>query len=185
MIDINLLGSESKRSWRLHALKRLTVLLAALTCAAILIIASALLIYSAKVYKNLEIAKNKISVFQKEESEQEEEIKKEIDKINAKISYFGNLLENHKSTSPVLEDLSKTLPSGVKLTAINLKIEPDKASISLKGSGSSRADFLKFQSLLEKNINFFNLRSPLSNITKKENIEFAVVADVSGELLKK
>jgi len=179
MEEINLLGEKNKKIWMLYNTARIAVYMGSITVLAILIFAGALFAYNKKLSESLSITKNSISTFQKTELKQEEKIKEEAKKINAKIYFMDDLLENHKEISLAIKELSSIFPSGISISSIELRLIGDKYISVIKGSSLTRADFLKLQSLMEKNPNFSNIKSPLSNITKKENIDFIITSDIS------
>lgn len=181
MIDVNLLGEKNKKIWIAGNVARILITMAFAAAFIILALSAALAAYNYKLLRNADISKEKLSGLQEEETEQEEKLKKEIEKINAKISYFGGILEDNKNVSGSLEDLAEISGSDISISSIDIQSENRK--ISVKGSGS-RLAFLRFQSLMEQSGSFFNIHSPLSNITKKENIEFSISADIKEEVLK-
>lgn len=181
MVDINLLGEKNKKISLIGNIARIINIITAFTIIIVLIFAVLIIIFNQKISKEANINNEKFSDLQKEETNQEEIFKQEIKTINSKINYIGEILDKNKNISNSIDALSEILDSEIKISLI--EIETDKRTILIKGTGS-RANFLKFHFLLENSGKFFNIHSPLSNITKKDNIEFSISADIKENILK-
>lgn len=180
MIAINLLGKENKKAWLLCSLARIVAKIAAATVCIILIFSGALFVLSRQISSGADSDADQAD-FSGSESKREQQLKSEIEKVNQKIRYFKGLLETRENTFGYLEELAETFPAGSGVASINISCK-EKCAVYIKGTSTRRSDYLKLQSLLEKNQNFSNIQFPLSNITKKEDINFAITMDINEEL---
>lgn len=107
------------------------------------------------------------------------EIAREIRGMEEKIQETNKLLGlankvNSQKTefSGILYDISSIRPPGLSFKTLSYK--KDTKEFILAGKSQTRDEFLVFLEKLEKNSRFKEIDSPLSNLVKKENLDFRI-----------
>ena len=72
--------------------------------------------------------------------------------------------------TPIIEELSEIIPTGIYLTDLSYQESLEK--LSLRGIANTRENFLNFQDRLNKSSCFEEIEAPLSNLIKKNNVDF-------------
>jgi len=98
------------------------------------------------------------------------EFNQEISRINLQLRKIQEIQDQYLAWTPALLEITKTIPENVKLKS--LKINKEAKLVDLQGLAKKRDDLLQLKNNL-KNIHFVEkVESPLSNLLKKENIDF-------------
>lgn len=97
-------------------------------------------------------------------------IEKEIIEMNRLFSRINIFYGEQPNLTKVLEQISFLRPSGIHL--INFSYQKMDSQIILNGWARDRRSFLEFKKSLEKQENFVNLYSPISNLIMPEDINF-------------
>ena len=99
--------------------------------------------------------------------------------LEAKITQYNNLVKstNNKLAayikwSTIIEDFTKTVPSGIQLTYLGM----DKANkrIKLRGKANIRDDLVNFKNNLNDNKNYSNIDIPITNFLEKNDVDFTI-----------
>lgn len=97
----------------------------------------------------------------------EDKIKKDNQLISRVYSKQKQLI----SWTPLIEELTRLVPDGIYLT--NFNYHSANNQISLNGWSDTRENILSFQRALEGSAMFTDVQAPLSNLLKRENIDFS------------
>lgn len=184
MLEINLLSKEGKKSWKIYILSRVLIFAGFFSVIAALIFSMVLFVYKIKIDSSLKLAKDRIYSSQGEGIEQEKKMKEEVEKVNSKIAYFNKISEEHSEISAALKKISDIIPKSSVISNINITSEKENFAMVVKGISASRVSFLRLKDLIEKDGNFYDIESPLSNITQKENVEFVISAKIKPSLME-
>ncbi|KKR04142.1 MAG: hypothetical protein UT31_C0002G0011 [Parcubacteria group bacterium GW2011_GWF2_39_13b] len=99
-------------------------------------------------------------------------LKSEISFINQKLMDINRLQTEQKFSPAILEDLAQLAPPGVQLSSFFFDAKTQKAV--LDGRASTRDSFIYFKTALENSPKFYNIDSPLSNLTKSAENNFRI-----------
>lgn len=171
MFSLSILSSKQKRKLEFEAKKRILVDYAF----NILIIFSAfvalLLVLKIVLLVKINMVTNTDALLLAEKIETKIKDKEtEIKSFNKTISLFNAIKQDYLDTSNILYNLSLLIPSNSKLYSIQFSKE--KKELKIQGETPWRNDVLSLQENLEKSNYFTEINFPLSNFTKKENIDF-------------
>lgn len=97
---------------------------------------------------------------------------KEINDLNLKINTANNIQKKFIPWSEILIDFTKTAPSQVEIRSIKI----DNKNWVIAGEAKNREVLLGFKGELEKSKYFSEIKSPITNLLQKENIEFELLA---------
>lgn len=92
-----------------------------------------------------------------------------IEIIDGFLTRIADIQDGFVVWSEVFEEISRIIPKGVILDAIQLT--PD-GKVFIRGIAATRDDVLSFQSRLDSLPFFTEISAPLSNILKKTDIKF-------------
>ena len=168
---INLLPLQKKNELKIEKQLRIIILFGSRIIIALIILAS--LIFSFNIYLRTQLEAGKILI-QTEEKAIEfleiKDIKKEITEMNYLFSKVNAFYEKQLNLTKVLEQISFLRPSGIHL--LDFSYRKADSQIILNGRARDRRSFLEFKKFLEKQENFINLYSPISNLIMPEDINF-------------
>lgn len=99
-----------------------------------------------------------------------------IQEINGKIDYLTTIQQDYIKWSAYLADLTALIPQNIKLSGIRLNKENNE--IEITGRAVSRNDFLSLKSNLDGSKILNDIISPISNLIKKENVDFTITASL-------
>lgn len=99
-----------------------------------------------------------------------------VKSINAQLATIDKIQKEYIEVSPILLALSKIGSADLQIRLFNF--DKEKNYFQLKGWAKNRENLLKFQADLEKIEFFKNVKTPISNLLKQEDIDF----ELSGEL---
>lgn len=86
---------------------------------------------------------------------------------------IDHVFANQKKTillTPILEEITRIVPTGVYLT--NFSYQRETNQIKISGRADQREDFLLFQKNISEDALFTELESPLSNLLKQKEVDF-------------
>ncbi len=172
MLKLNLLPFQDKKNLESAELSRLIASLA--VCFLFFLIIFILLLVS--TYFSLSILseeqKKLIEIRQSDPKTQEIlEIEEKIKQTNQLIKQVYLKQEEMILWTPLLEKMTKIVPSGIYLT--NFFYQTTDNQITLNGWADQRENLLYFQESLEKNSFFKEVEAPLSNLIKQSDIDFS------------
>ena len=101
---------------------------------------------------------------------------KEITDINNLTKQVLDIQTKYHIVTPTIISLASSTPPGIILTSLN--IDYKNKTIKFSGTAETRQNFLDFQEALDKNEDLTNVNSPVSDLTKKENITFNIDAKI-------
>ena len=176
MIYLNLLSPSEKKIFRLACIEKM------INCYMIVIVAAiAFLIFSfmgvkyflllrAGVFERLVVGQ-KIQEIAREIQNMEGVIK-DFDFIVGAVNKIG---EQKIEFYDILADFSDIIPDGIVISELSYNSSARNASgFVLEGKSRTREEFLIFTENIEQSPRFKEINSPLSNIIKKENINFRI-----------
>jgi len=99
--------------------------------------------------------------------ETEENIKQANQQINKVFIKERDLIV----WTPIIEELAQIVPNGIYLNSFSSQTDTNRINIS--GWANKRDTLLLFQESLEKSPYFVEIKSPLSNLIKQEDIDFS------------
>lgn len=175
---INLLPPKEKEeilqeeNWKLFMILGMLLL--------IFLVSLLLILFSIKIFIIGEVDVQKILFAEREKefkNTQMQNLQNNLTDFNKKLSQLDSFYQNQSNLSEILEEISKTLPSGVYLN--NLSVVPQKEEdagfiCNLSGFSSDRQTLLTLKGNLEKEKNFQEVFSPSSNWVKPTDINFTV-----------
>ena len=168
---INLLPPQKKEEIKIENQLRIIILFGSRIIIALIILV--LLAFSFNMYlkAQLSIRQALIQIEEKAIAPLEiEDIKKEIIEMNYLFSKINNFYKKQPNLTKILEQISFLLPSGVHL--VNFSYKEMDSQIILNGWARDRKSFLEFKKSLERQENFINLYSPISNLVEPKDINF-------------
>lgn len=104
-----------------------------------------------------------------DESTETKSITTDIKSINDYLKRIDGLGQRFVPWSRVLEELTRAMPEGIRLTQI--RVEKD-GKITLSGVARDRQDVLTLQSRLGQSPTFKDVKAPLSNILQQKDVNF-------------
>lgn len=179
MITLNIISDQQKAAIQSLKLFRLIRKICFSIFFVLILISLLLLASFLLLEQNRKKLTTEISVAEKQlnENTQSPKIKESIDRFNKKLGYLQAIQLEYRPLSPLIKVLTKTVPEGVELSSFNLNLS-DK-TFELSGTSVGRQQLLDFQEQLENTEEFFEINSPLSNLTQKENISFKLTGKIN------
>ena len=176
---MNLLSPAEKRDLRITEFNRLVFSLASW----LLVILVIFSIFLASAFLSLSILlKEQTNLITIRESEpQMQNLLKIEDKIrqtNQVIKQINSKQRQMVLWTPLLEGLTKIVPTGVCLTT--LAYQSNSNQIILNGWANQREDLLRFQKSLEENPFFAEVETPLANLVKEKDIDFSFTLQLNS-----
>lgn len=101
---------------------------------------------------------------------------KDIIAINKTVQKIDRIQQQYHPVTPTIIAVTDLLPNGIILNTLNIDYE--KKTISFSGLADTRQNFLDFQKTLNESEMFLHAESPVSDLTKKENIAFNINANL-------
>ena len=102
-----------------------------------------------------------------------------IQKINARLSTMETIQSAFIPWASFLADFFAHIPSGIEL--VSLSTDATARSLILEGTAKTRNDLLQLRSALEEYQALKDIRSTGSDLTQRENIDFAITATLKDE----
>lgn len=168
---INLLPPRKKEILIQIEYWKLTLILGILVL--VFLISFSLILLSVKTYISGKLGSEKILVEIKEkqlETSEMEDLQKKITAANQNLSKLDSFYQSQANLTKILEEISKTLPSGIYLTSFSYR--KDISKIELSGFSPEREALFELKKNLEKEKNFQEIYFPPSNWIKPIEIDF-------------
>lgn len=137
------------------------------------------------------LVENKLKIIQDQVMAKEEQIEKEkvgkletdIKDLNRYLKRLDGIQKGHLYWSDILKNLIELVPGGVKIASLSANQEDRR--IEIQGNANTRDQLLNFEENLRNSKIFEGVESPLSNIVKKENVDFEITFYLKEEALTK
>jgi len=166
-INLNLIGSKKKNEIKKNS--RYIEIINNLAILTMVIALSSLLLFVSSKYMDYKIQSieniNSITG-----------VDAEIVKINEDLSEIEKIQSNYIKWSRVLVNLLSLIPEGNTIN--KLKLDKINNKMHLSGNSQKRDNFLELKSNLENSDMLSNIESPISNLLRRENIDFSLSADL-------
>jgi len=107
-----------------------------------------------------------------------ENYEQQIKEINAKINEVEKIQSEAVEWSYLVSFLFSHAPKGIFFNHIS--VNKEKNSLTLNGTAAKRENLLALDELLKSSEYFANVNFPLSNLLKKENINFTITAEIKS-----
>ena len=101
----------------------------------------------------------------------------QIKNINHSLTTISDIQDNYYNFSMLLDEIMRLVPDNVILTSI--KINKAGLNIIFNGRALNRDQLLIFKEGLEDSESFTDIVLPISNILKKDNIDFEITATLN------
>jgi Tfp pilus assembly protein PilN len=115
-------------------------------------------------------------------SQTQTEYNHEIKDINNQLVYINTIQNQYVLWTPLLTKISEKIPKNVKISI--LTIDNQSSEIYISGQAESRTDLLELESNLESLEFIESISIPLSQLTDKENVNFAFKINYLRDLAK-
>lgn len=180
MIKLNLLSPAEKKDLRIIEFNRLIFSLTGW----LLIILVIFSIFLASAFLSLSILlkeqTNLITIRENEPQMQNLlEIEEKIKRTNQVIKQIDSKQQQMVLWTPLLEGLTKIVPTGVCLTTLSYQSNSDQ--IILNGWADRRESLLHFQKSLEESSFFTEVETPLANLVKEKDIDFSFTLHLNSD----
>lgn len=182
MIELNLLPPQEKKLLTLERLQRWllfyggAILAMAVVFAGLLAATWAFLLIQLKaVTLNLQTQRTSL---QGQDLRAQQDLAKET---NRQLEKLNQIQINHQYYSAALIELTRLVPSGVRLDTFSLD---EKSQATLTGYARQREQVIAIQTALEGSVFFENVESPLANLVKSADINFSFNFILRPENLK-
>ena len=107
---------------------------------------------------------------------------KDIAELNKNLQEVQKIQSDFVKWSSILVEVNRSIPERIELTS--LVLEKNTRIFSISGRAQKREDFLQLKENLEKLPYFEELRSPLTNLLLKENVQFEFSGKIKADALK-
>ena len=169
---INLLPYEDKKKTRQESLRRFLVI--AIFEASLVLFAGILLIFPVSFsFKNQKEGLGRQESVSKQGAplERLREMEKNIKTLNSKLVLLESASKDGE-VSGIFIKIMEVKPAGISLDDFSYSLQSEE--IILGGNAALREDLVNFQDVLESLEFTEKIESPLSNILKRENIDFSI-----------
>ena len=99
---------------------------------------------------------------------------REVRDINTVINNLDNIQKEFRPITPLIPDIAGAAPTGVVLNA--MQINPENKTIFLGGEANTRDNLLRMEENIKKISWIQSTDLPLSQLTKKDKIQFSLSA---------
>jgi Tfp pilus assembly protein PilN len=127
-----------------------------------------------------EIKKDGEKYFNRDEFKEMRSYEEEFAVINKRVSLISQIQSYDYYWTNFFYELSRITPEGVKLR----NLSTDQFDVVLSGKSKSRDELIVFRDRLESSNCFTDVNVPLSNIVKKEDIDFKIEIKINKDCLK-
>jgi Tfp pilus assembly protein PilN len=183
MKQINLLPKTEQKELKLHAFADRFILF--WIWAIISVVFFMALSYTAKIYlegQKTEIESQIVSERQILRSSDNEQLKKQVETINAQINAIKNLQSQHYYWSQALNEIARLLPVDIALDSLTADRATGKVTIG--GVAGNRESVLQFWAEMHKSEFFNNIDFPLENLNKATDDPFTFTFYIIPEILR-
>jgi len=105
------------------------------------------------------------------------EIVEKIRNINRKLQAIDKIQSNYLEISPILVAFSKIYSDNLQIKLFT--IDQNKKEFQIKGWSKNRETLLNFKNELKNILLFKKTEAPLSNLLKRENIDFEFIGKIN------
>lgn len=98
--------------------------------------------------------------------------------INVQLDEAETIQKNYSQKSILIEFLSQNIKSDISIS--NLSLNKNNNTLSLTGFSGSRQSLLDLKEVLENADNFSSVNFPISNLLKKNDINFDISAQIDN-----
>lgn len=176
MITLNLIPTEKKKTIQLTQifliLKNIAlVLLLIIAIVAIILLAGKVIIDNqfSRIVEETSLTNRYANLFNVE-----------IKEFNTLVQAVDKIESSYIPWNNFFFEFTNLVPTNVQIYSFEL----NQGKLLLTGLADSRESLLNFKSNLEKNSAFSNIKVPMDNILKKDNIKFSIISDINLNKLK-
>ncbi|MDH4330173.1 MAG: PilN domain-containing protein [Candidatus Moranbacteria bacterium] len=126
------------------------------------------------------IQKDGEKYFNRSEFKEMKKYEQEFANVNKRASVVREIQKNDFYWTNFFYELSRIIPEGIKLSSLST----NQSSVTLMGRSNSRDNLIVLKDKLEASGCFLEVDVPLSNIVKKEDIDFKIELKINKECLK-
>jgi len=214
MINFNLLPPEIKEELKWEKINRSFIIYGIIIVAIIIVFILLLLIVQLYATIKLTELETIINLREENiKVKKVEELEEKIENFNKNLITLDKIQKNHLYFSQVISIFAESVPESVQITQLNI-IQPKKEEknivqsksqsvatnskttsiqkavqkkyqVNINGKAMKRENLLIFKNALEKTFCFAKIYSPLSNLVKRENIDFHFTGDLNQKFLLK
>ncbi|MFH1611780.1 MAG: PilN domain-containing protein [bacterium] len=173
MIKINLLPPQNKKELEVLNSKDLIISLA--TWIIIFLVSFSLILATIFIYLNILLRSQNRLIDTKQDDvrvQQLIETEKNIINANRLINLVYDKQAHFLNWTLSMKEISLITPNSIYLTSFDYRSESNE--INIVGWSNTRDDLLSFQEILESNDFFTDVKSPIANLLKRENINFNI-----------
>jgi Tfp pilus assembly protein PilN len=167
MITLNLLSVEQQKKTQRKKINSLAKQFAVALAAAAILIAAVFLLAK-------ETLQNSLSQALETYYQSNHAFNVRINQTNNLLKFIKEIKAENRVWSELLADLTGQIPSGVKISA--LEVDGVKKTAALRGLSATRADLLSFKDNLSRSKFLTNINLPMQSLAQKENIIFVINA---------
>ena len=196
MINFNLLPPEIKEELKWEKINRSFTIHSLIIIAMIVVFILLLLII--QLYSVMKLTDLERTIGLKKENIKVKEVKNledEIGSFNENLIILDKIQKNHLYFSQVISIFAENVPESIQVIRLNI-IQPEKDKknkeegkknyqVNISGKAAKRDNLLIFKNALEETSCFIKIYSPLSNLIKREDIDFRFTGDLNQEFLFK
>lgn len=196
MINFNLLPPEIKEELKWEKINRSFTIHSLIIIAMIVVFILLLLII--QLYSVMKLTDLERTIGLKKENIKVKEVKNledEIGSFNENLIILDKIQKNHLYFSQVISIFAENVPESIQVIRLNI-IQPEKDKknkeegkknyqVNISGKAAKRDNLLIFKNALEGTSCFIKIYSPLSNLIKREDIDFRFTGDLNQEFLFK
>lgn len=177
MIHLNILSSKEKKLYKQAILERLVNYYVFVVLGVIIFLV--LGVFGAKYFLIWRVSSFEANIAaQKTEeiTEKIEAVEENINQINGMLVSIRNINSQNFGLVEILDNLSSIALPGIYFEDLSYKFvdETMAGKFVLAGSAGKREDLIEFLWALEQSPYFKEIESPLSNLIKKENLNFQI-----------
>lgn len=151
------------------------------------------LLFTIQIFLQTELNSLDQKIQSRQKSARSQELKaleNQIKALNENVLRLDKIQNEHVYYSYFLENYSQLIPKDIQI--FDLDIQKNKESsqedlykINMNGKAKTREILLSFKENLEKSENFKDLYLPLSNLTKRYDVDFSLSVFLKAEALRK
>ena len=196
MINFNLLPPEIKEELKWEKINRSFAIHGLIIIAMIVVFILFLLII--QLYSVMKLTDLERTIGLKKENikvKEVENLEDEIGSFNENLIILDKIQKNHLHFSQVISIFAESVPESIQVVRLNI-IQPEKDKknkeegkkdyqVNINGKAAKRDNLLIFKNALEGTSCFIKIYSPLSNLIKREDIDFRFTGDLNQEFLFK
>ncbi|EKD49404.1 MAG: hypothetical protein ACD_63C00157G0004 [uncultured bacterium] len=195
-INTNLLPDYEKKILQLE--KNFKIAIWSLVFAILGVLTIGGFLYGVKIIvnENLNGLEKQIEILHGKESESEEgQIRTRIQHFNEDLNFLEKITKEHPEWTNVIAKIIQLTPDEIRLKTLEASTkniedargkkgeEIKKDSLKITGTAKTRDHLLNFQKSLESSDLIKKVEAPLSNIIKKEEVEFEITIEVNPDYL--